>query len=284
MPAKCTACESPPEATCTSRSSVRSSILNLHCFVGGRLELTGWGVSAVCHVAALVAGLHLGAPSAFERAQSPGSDSVISLQLEAVKPEAEYEPPEVPVVKLNRDELDEPPAPDAVATQTTRDHEAFQRVTPPVAPATELAVIADSPVLATPKPTRHAERTVDHPGRTTTRPERKVQSRRPTPAVRKIEAVAIGSDTVTPARPLQNRPPVYPDEAVRRGIEGKLVLKLTISASGTVSRVEVAESSGYRMLDDAAIAAVREWKFVPAHRGGQPVLWTARQPVRFRRN
>jgi TonB family protein len=244
----------------------------------------GWGTSAVCHVGVLVASLFLGALGAFERAKSPGADSVVSLQLELVTPEAEYEPSELPIVLPSRDEVERLQAPDVVVSQLARDNESFQSVTPPELPATEMAVVVDINSVALPKLARPTEPVTPKPNRPPTQPQRPIQSRRPSPESRKIEAVAIGAGAVTPARLLENRPPVYPEEAVRRGIEGKLVLRLTISASGTVSRVEVAESSGYRMLDDAAVAAVREWKFIPAQRGGQPVSWTARQPIRFRRN
>ena len=241
-------------------------------------------MSAVCHVSMLAAGLCFGDRGVLERAKSPGADLVVSLQLELVTPEAEYEPPELPMVLPSRDEVERLPAPDVVVSQLARDNESFQSVTPPELPATEMAVVADINSFALPKLARPTEPVAAKPNRPPTQPQRPIPSRRPTPAIRKIEAVAVGSDAVTPARPLVNRPPFYPTEAVRRGIEGKLVLKLTISASGAVSRVEVAESSGYRMLDDAAVAAVREWKFIPAQRGGQPVSWTARQPIRFRRN
>jgi len=46
--------------------------------------------------------------------------------------------------------------------------------------------------------------------------------------------------------------------------------------------VSVAQSSGVAILDDAALAAVRQWRFVPAIRGGTPVQGTAEIPVRFR--
>ena len=47
----------------------------------------------------------------------------------------------------------------------------------------------------------------------------------------------------------------YPPEAVARGIEGEVRLILRLSASGTVEEVDIAASSGHRILDNAAIKA-----------------------------
>ena len=68
-------------------------------------------------------------------------------------------------------------------------------------------------------------------------------------------------------------PPSYPRMARRRGYEGVSVIEFTIRTDGTCSAVRVAESSGHRVLDEAAIAAVLRWRFEP----GQ----TAVQHVRF---
>ena len=80
----------------------------------------------------------------------------------------------------------------------------------------------------------------------------------------------------------ENRPPAYPREAVRRQLEGVVLLELTIGVSGDVSRVEVLESSGQQVLDQAAIDAVASWKGKPAKRWGRPVESVERLPVRFR--
>lgn len=79
-----------------------------------------------------------------------------------------------------------------------------------------------------------------------------------------------------------NRPPSYPATARRNGWEGKVMLRLTITASGTVSLVEVVQSSGHPMLDAEAVATVRTWRGVPATLNGQPVETVELLPVRFR--
>lgn len=91
-----------------------------------------------------------------------------------------------------------------------------------------------------------------------------------------------GTTPAKPARPLSNPKPVYPPKAVRNKIEGVVTLRVTIGATGKVTRVTVAKSSGQSQLDVAARDAVIEWEFAPATRDGEPVEWTARLPVRFR--
>lgn len=48
----------------------------------------------------------------------------------------------------------------------------------------------------------------------------------------------------------------YPPEAVARGLEGEVRLLLTLDGDGAIRDVQVAASSGHRILDDAAIKAV----------------------------
>jgi len=79
-----------------------------------------------------------------------------------------------------------------------------------------------------------------------------------------------------------DRPPVYPEIARRRGQQGRVVLHVNVSAEGMPVTVTVAESSGYTSLDAAALAAVQQWRFVPATRGSTPVPAVAEVPVRFR--
>ncbi len=49
----------------------------------------------------------------------------------------------------------------------------------------------------------------------------------------------------------------YPDEAKRRKLYGNLVLHVAVRADGSVERINVRKSSGYKILDDAAINIVR---------------------------
>ena len=64
-------------------------------------------------------------------------------------------------------------------------------------------------------------------------------------------------------------PPVYPPEAQAAGIEGIVVLKATIGRTGEVIDVEVQRS--VPLLDEAAIAAVSEWRYAPLLVDGDPI-------------
>lgn len=80
---------------------------------------------------------------------------------------------------------------------------------------------------------------------------------------------------VVPARPnpgAANAPPEYPYASRIRNEQGRVTLRLDVDALGSVTDVRVLTSSGYPALDQAAIQAVRLWRFEPALRDGQPVF------------
>lgn len=81
---------------------------------------------------------------------------------------------------------------------------------------------------------------------------------------------------------LSNDPPRYPYLARRRGWEGKVVLRVLVTAEGEARTVRLLQSSGYRLLDKSAISAVKKWRFVPASRGGSPVAGSVDLPVSFK--
>ncbi len=83
-----------------------------------------------------------------------------------------------------------------------------------------------------------------------------------------------------PRYDLNPRPP-YPEIARRRGYEGTVVLEVRVKTDGKVGGVRLAETSGYELLDQAALQAVPAWQFIPAARGDQPVEMEVRVPVRF---
>ncbi|KRG44725.1 energy transducer TonB [Stenotrophomonas pictorum JCM 9942] len=80
---------------------------------------------------------------------------------------------------------------------------------------------------------------------------------------------------------LQTPPPDYPAELACTGVGGKSVLNVLVGAQGTPTDVTLVTSSGNSQLDDSAITRVREWKFKPATRNGQPVPTTIQVPVSF---
>jgi protein TonB len=81
---------------------------------------------------------------------------------------------------------------------------------------------------------------------------------------------------------LRNPAPDYPPAAQRRGLEGQVVLKVHVLASGQPDSVTVAKSSGHAVLDEAAIKAVVSWAFAPARRGQAPIDGWVQVPLTFK--
>ncbi len=80
----------------------------------------------------------------------------------------------------------------------------------------------------------------------------------------------------------RNPPPVYPALARRREQQGTVTIRVLVGNDGSVRRAEIAESSGFDVLDDAALETVRRrWRFIPARRGGTPVESWVLVPIRF---
>jgi len=89
----------------------------------------------------------------------------------------------------------------------------------------------------------------------------------------------------TPARfeaaYLRNPAPVYPQESRRRGEEGRTLLRVRVLADGSPEEVHLHLGSGFERLDQAAIDAVRRWKFVPAQQGGSAIAAWVIVPIQF---
>jgi protein TonB len=68
----------------------------------------------------------------------------------------------------------------------------------------------------------------------------------------------------------------YPPEAVAKGLEGEVILLLTLSTSGQLTGVEIARSSGHALLDQAALDAARRIGGLPGSK--RQLLF----PIRFR--
>lgn len=70
---------------------------------------------------------------------------------------------------------------------------------------------------------------------------------------------------------LVNPPPAYPALARRRGIEGHALVEVLVLVDGGCAQARLLEWSGSRLFGDAALEAVRSWKYRPASIGGRPV-------------
>lgn len=76
--------------------------------------------------------------------------------------------------------------------------------------------------------------------------------------------------------------PAYPRVAREKGHEGTVMLRILVTPEGDVSEVVVEHSSGFSMLDVAALDAAKHWKFTPARRDGVAVAASVVVPVEFR--
>lgn len=79
----------------------------------------------------------------------------------------------------------------------------------------------------------------------------------------------------------ENPPPGYPETARQRGYEGVVLIAVEILTDGRVGKAVIRQSSGYAILDHTAVAAVRDWKFVPAKKSGVPYKTWAELPIKF---
>jgi protein TonB len=75
--------------------------------------------------------------------------------------------------------------------------------------------------------------------------------------------------------------PHYPPISRRMNEEGTVVLRVELDENGRIGATRIHASSGHPRLDEAALAAVRNWRCTAAQRGGQPVRATALQPFKF---
>ena len=130
----------------------------------------------------------------------------------------------------------------------------------------------------------HQDRNADTP------PSEEVQRREEKTPVRRTQTsnqihvstsipAVVGSKYEPPR--ISGRQPAYPAEARRLGLRGRVVVRLFIDVTGAITRVELATSSGHRLLDEAALSSLRTWRAQPARRGGVPVATVELQPVDF---
>lgn len=143
--------------------------------------------------------------------------------------------------------------------------EAVPQVKPQTKPVLEKAV-APSPVAATPAATPTPPAAVS------------------TPALVTPTAPALPDrEPDFSATYLNNPKPAYPTiaDANHMRWEGRVILNVEVLESGVAGNVSVHKTSGREVLDNAAIAAVKRWKFTPARIAGQVVTKMVHVPINF---
>jgi protein TonB len=116
-----------------------------------------------------------------------------------------------------------------------------------------------------------------------------VEAPRPPPAPAPTAASAPAAPRPAPSSattlpmPIAGQTPAprYPTRALRRGESGTVRVRVEVGPDGRPAQVTVAQASGSRDLDRAAVDAVRRWRFQPARRNGEPVTGTVIVPISF---
>ncbi len=269
----------------------------------GARRAAGIGLSVLLHIA-LVGAAWAGLAATTQRPPVPLEVRFIEAAAPIAQPVAQAAPALIP-------EPAPEPTPEPPAKPQPRDE---PRPAPPVEPKKQ-ARSPSAPVRAPqprpkpkPKPREVSARVpataapLPEP-RTVERPESPVAAQPSTPipqaqppaaapamAVAAPPALAAAAPAVPMRAPrfdaayLRNPPPVYPRAARRHGEEGRVVLRVRVDSDGHPSRLELKMSSGSLRLDEAALEAVRRWRFVAARRGDDNVAAWVLVPIEFRLN
>ena len=83
---------------------------------------------------------------------------------------------------------------------------------------------------------------------------------------------------------LRNAQPRYPIYSRKMRQEGVVIITAEVLTDGSATDVRMANSSGIKLLDEAALETVRQWRFIPAKRDGVPYVQRLRIPVTFSLN
>jgi protein TonB len=137
----------------------------------------------------------------------------------------------------------------------------------PVAPSQAVAVASVAPIVSSPPASS---------------PSAPVASAAvPTQGQVLAAAPAPIAEVFVPPSFLFRQEPAYPERARRAGAEGVVGVRIVLAANGSVRQVELTQSSGSRLLDEAALAAARASTFSPASRNRSPVEAEAVASYRF---
>lgn len=102
-----------------------------------------------------------------------------------------------------------------------------------------------------------------------------------TPNITPTSQPDIEQEPIFDAAYLQNPKPNYPTFAKRLQQQGLVKLRVKVSSEGIAEEIELSESSGFKLLDEAAQKTVKKWRFVPAKRGNQAISSWVNIPILF---
>jgi TonB family protein len=100
----------------------------------------------------------------------------------------------------------------------------------------------------------------------------------PVLAQERREPIRVGSN-VLESKLVHKVDPVYPDAAKVARVSGIVILQVTVGVEGNVLEAQVLR--GHPLLDQAALEAVRQWRYSPTMLNGEPVPVIATVSLRF---
>jgi TonB family protein len=111
---------------------------------------------------------------------------------------------------------------------------------------------------------------------------RPIANKRDTTTVTASPTSGNASSNHQPRPAAGNPKPVYPRLAIKRRLQGDVILTVKIRPTGTISTVTLKHSSGFKLLDSAAIDAVRHWRYEPLPETAMPEHRSDDIPINFR--
>jgi periplasmic protein TonB len=144
----------------------------------------------------------------------------------------------------------------------------------PSAPAVTLPPVADEPQIRQEQPVK----TVIKEQKADTKPIAKNKGK----DEQTLQSHASGATIAVKPDYLKNPAPYYPESARRRHQQGMVLLNVSVNSAGTPTGVQVKQSSGVQVLDEAAVKVVWKWSFKPASVGGLAIPSSVDVPIRFR--
>lgn len=211
----------------------------------------------------------------------------IGHKMDAPLPPVIKPPATIEVVMVSKPKLLEPaPAPPVVTPAPPPPRPAPPPVKTPPPPKPKPETLPRK----TPVPKKQAVTTetqpIPVPVQSLTAPAVSTSDSMAAPAPQPVTRVESKAETFTEARAdagyLNNPRPDYPAMAKRRFLEGKVILKVEVLASGQPGRINVEISSGHSILDESAQETVQHWRFVPAKRGDKAVDSWVKVPIVFK--
>lgn len=129
-------------------------------------------------------------------------------------------------------------------------------------------ISAPSPSIA--EPTRTSERKrAEKVSEIKKELDREPQKQPPVSAAQMSASQSAG--VLTQARPQSSQRPKYPNPAIIRNQQGKVIVRLLVDRNGKVQTTELLKTSGYRMLDMSVLRFVEQEQFVAATQNGKAI-------------